>query len=172
MLAQCKHKQAFSFVRFCMITLLPQKIIWGCIWLGRWLLYANDWSDLGGSSEAIYHLQLFFIFLPQGFLCHWIAGGVNEVFSEHNSCVMIYSRLDQPFVVISLSFTQTVAWVWLVCAWLATSGGVVDGQMLYSVGIETDKSAAWCRCWMEESLSNHAELKIEADGDGEHDLIP
>ncbi len=106
----------------------------------------------------------FFYFLPQGFLCHWIAGGVNEVFSEHNSCVMIYSRLDEPFVVISLSVRRTVAWVWLVCAWLATSGVVVDGQMLYSVGIETDKSAAWCWCWLEESSSYRSQLKIEADG--------
>lgn len=43
---------------------------------------------------------------------------------------------------ISLSVRRTVAWVWLVCAWLAASGGVVDGQMLYSFGIKTDKSAA------------------------------
>lgn len=165
MLAQCKHKQAFSFVHFYMITCSLKRSSEGCVWLGRWSLYANHWSDLDGSSEAIYHLQLFFfIFLPQGFLCHWIAGGVNEVFSEHNSCEMIYSRLNEPFVVISLSVRRTVAWVWLVCAWLAASGGVVDGQMLYSFGIKTDKSAAWCWCWMEESLSYHSELKIEADG--------
>lgn len=73
---------------------------------------------------------------------------------------MIYSRLDEPFVVISLSVRQTVAWVWLVCAWLAMSGGVVDGQMLYSVGIETDKSAV---VWRKAGLIT-LELKIEADG--------
>lgn len=49
---------------------------------------------------------------------------------------MIYSRLDEPFVDISLSVRRTVAGVWLMCAWLAVSGGVVDGQMLCSVGIE------------------------------------
>ncbi len=146
-----------------MITCSLKRSSEGCVWLGRWLLYANDcfwwvlWSNLPPPA-------LFFIFLPQGFLCHWIAGGVNEVFSEHNSCVMIYSRLDEPFVVISLSVRRTVAWVWLVCAWLATSGVVVDGQMLYSVGIETDKSAAWCWCWLEESSSYRSQLKIEADG--------
>jgi len=51
---------------------------------------------------------------------------------------MIYSRLDEPFVDISLSVRQTVTWVWLVCVWLAASGGVVDGQMLCSVGIESE----------------------------------
>lgn len=74
---------------------------------------------------------------------------------------MIYSRLDEPFVDISLSVRRMVAGVWLVCAWLAVSGGVVDGQMLCSVGIETELSAGWCWCWMEESSS---ELKIKSDG--------